>query len=49
MIRVLAIAAGLCAAALAIPNLIVLLGGRGPVTSHADRVPHAQAALVLGA
>jgi SanA protein len=49
MIRVLAIAAGLCAAALAIPNLIVLIGGRGPVMSHADRVPHAQAALVLGA
>ena len=31
------------------PNLIVWLGGRGPVTDEPARVPHAQAALVLGA
>ncbi len=35
--------------ALAVPNAIVWLGGRGPVTSDPARVPHAQAALVLGA
>ena len=33
----------------AIPNLIVWRGGRGDVTSKASEVPHAQAALVLGA
>jgi SanA protein len=33
----------------AIPNLIVWRGGRGDVTSDAAKVPHAQAALVLGA
>ena len=35
--------------AVAVPNLIVWLGGRTPVTSDAAKVPHAQAALVLGA
>ena len=49
MRRVLAVAVGLVIAAVAIPNLVVLLGGRGPVTSDPGRVPHAQAALVLGA
>jgi SanA protein len=33
----------------AIPNLIVWRGGRGDVASKASEVPHAQAALVLGA
>jgi SanA protein len=49
MKRVLAVAAGLVIAAVAIPNLVVWLGGRAPVTADAARVPHAQAALVLGA
>jgi vancomycin permeability regulator SanA len=49
MKRVLLAAAGLAIAAVAIPNLIVRLGGSGPVTSDPARVPHAQAALVLGA
>jgi SanA protein len=35
--------------AVGVPNLIVWLGGRTPVTSDVARVPHAQAALVLGA
>jgi SanA protein len=35
--------------ALGVPNLVVWLGGRGPVTDDAKQVPHAQAALVLGA
>jgi SanA protein len=35
--------------AVAVPNLIVWLGGRSPVTSDPAKVPHAQAALVLGA
>jgi SanA protein len=33
----------------AIPNLVVWRGGREPVTADAAKVPHAQAALVLGA
>jgi SanA protein len=32
-----------------VPNLIVWLGGRSPVTTDVAKVPHAQAALVLGA
>jgi SanA protein len=35
--------------AVAVPNLIVWLGGRSPVTTDVAEVPHAQAALVLGA
>jgi SanA protein len=35
--------------AVAVPNLIVWLGGRTPVTTDVAQVPHAQAALVLGA
>ena len=35
--------------AVAVPNLIVWLGGRTPVTTDTAKVPHAQAALVLGA
>jgi SanA protein len=35
--------------AVAVPNLVVWLGGRTPVTSDVRKVPHAQAALVLGA
>jgi SanA protein len=42
-------AAGLAIAAVAIPNLLVWRGGSGPVTSDPARVPHAEAALVLGA
>ncbi len=49
MRRALAVAAGLLVVALGLPNLIVWHGGREPVTSDAARVPHAQAALVLGA
>jgi len=44
---VLGVACGLLA--VGVPNLIVWLGGRTPVTSDAADVPHAQAALVLGA
>jgi SanA protein len=47
--RILAGAAGLVVAAVAIPNLVVWRGGSGPVTSDPAQVPHAQAALVLGA
>ena len=32
-----------------LPNLIVWLGGRTPVTTDTAKVPHAQVALVLGA
>jgi SanA protein len=46
--RLLAIAAGLIAAVLVLPNAVVLLGGKG-YTSRADEAPRAQAALVLGA
>jgi SanA protein len=35
--------------AVGVPNLIVWLGGRTPVTTDTAKVPHAQAALVLGA
>jgi SanA protein len=35
--------------ALGLPNLVVWLGGRGPTTDEPSKVPHAQAALVLGA
>jgi len=49
MRRVLAVAAGFLIVAIGLPNLVVWLGGHGPVTSEAARVPHAQAALVLGA
>ena len=35
--------------AVGVPNLIVWLGGRTPVTTDVAKVPHAQAALVLGA
>src|SRR4051812_24364191 len=49
MKRALVISAGLVTVALALPNLIVWLGGRAPVTSDTSQVPHAQAALVLGA
>ena len=48
MKRVVAIAAVFCIAALAVPNVIVGLGGRGS-TRNPQQVPHAQAALVLGA
>jgi SanA protein len=44
---VLGVVCGLLA--VAIPNLIVWLGGRTPVTTDTAKVPHAQAALVLGA
>jgi hypothetical protein len=40
---------GCAVLALGLPNLIVWLGGRSPVTSDVARVPHAQAALVLEA
>jgi SanA protein len=49
MRRVLLAAAGLAVAAVAVPNVLVALGGSGPVTSDPRQVPHAQAALVLGA
>jgi SanA protein len=49
MRRVAAIAAGFCVVALGVPNLIVWLGGKGPSTTETAKVPHAQAALVLGA
>ena len=48
MKRVVAIAAGFLIVALAVPNVLVFLGGRGSTTDTRD-VPHAQAALVLGA
>jgi SanA protein len=46
--RVLALAVGLVAAVLLVPQAIVLLGGKG-YTSDAHEAPKAQAALVLGA
>src|SRR4051812_46675806 len=49
MKRVLAIAAGFLITVVAIPNAIVLFGGKGPSTSDPEAVPHAQVALVLGA
>ena len=48
MKRVVAIAAGFLIVALAVPNVLVFLGGRGSTTDTRE-VPHAQAALVLGA
>src|SRR3954470_7522581 len=49
MRRALAIAAGFCVTATALPNAIVWRGGHSPVTTDANQVPRAQAALVLGA
>ena len=49
MKRVLAIAAGFLIVVVGASNLIVWLGGRSPVTTDTSKVPHAQAALVLGA
>jgi SanA protein len=49
MKRALLAAVGLVIAAVAIPNLLVWHGGDAPVTNDPARVPHAQAALVLGA
>jgi SanA protein len=49
MKRALAAAAGLLTAVVAVPNAVVWLGGHSPVTSDPSKVPHAQAALVLGA
>jgi SanA protein len=48
MKRALAIAAGFLITVLVLSNVVVLLGGRG-ATRDAGQVPHAQAALVLGA
>jgi SanA protein len=42
-------AVGVVALGLGLPNGVVWLGGRGPVTDAPARVPRAQAALVLGA
>jgi SanA protein len=47
--RAILAGAVLAIVAVAIPNLIVWRGGRQPVTADAAKVPHAQAALVLGA
>jgi SanA protein len=49
MKRLLAIAAGLLVVLVGGANLIVWLGGRSPVTQDPQKVPKAQAALVLGA
>src|SRR5262245_17275252 len=49
MKRALAIAAGFMVTLIVAANVIVWLGGKGPVTQKTARVPHAQAALVLGA
>jgi len=49
MRRTLAVAAGFLIVAVGLPNLVVWIGGRSPVTDEPARVPHAQAALVLGA
>src|SRR4051812_49565636 len=48
MKRALVIAAGFLIVVLAVPNAVVALGGRGSTTQTED-VPHAQAAVVLGA
>lgn len=48
MKRALAIAAGFLITVFVLSNVVVLLGGRG-ATRDAEQVPHAQAALVLGA
>jgi SanA protein len=49
MKRVLAIAAGFLVVVVCASNAIVWLGGRSPVTTDTGKLPHAQAALVLGA
>jgi SanA protein len=49
MKRIALAGAVLVFALVAIPNLIVWRGGRQPVTGDPAKVPHAQAALVLGA
>jgi SanA protein len=49
MKRALVIAVGFLATVIAIPNAIVLFGGKGPSTDDQQNVPHAQVALVLGA
>jgi SanA protein len=49
MRRLIVIAVVLVVVVLVGPNVLVLLGGKGPMTAHATEVPHAQAALVLGA
>jgi hypothetical protein len=49
MRRALVAAVGVVVLGLGLPNAIVWLGGYGPVTDRPARVPHAQAALVLGA
>ena len=49
MRRAILAGAVLAIVVVAIPNLIVWRGGRGDVTSVPAKVPHAQAALVLGA
>ncbi len=49
MRRAIVAGAVVAIALVAIPNLIVWRGGRGDVTGDAAKVPHAQAALVLGA
>jgi len=46
--RAFAIAVGFFATVLLLPNAVIALGGRGS-TSDTQEVPHAQAALVLGA
>ncbi len=49
MRRAILAGAVLAIVAVAIPNLVVWRGGREPVTADTAKVPHAQAALVLGA
>jgi SanA protein len=49
MRRLIALGAVCGTLAVAVPNLIVWLGGRSPITTDVAKVPHAQAALVLGA
>jgi SanA protein len=49
MKRAIAIGSGFVVTVLAVANIVVWLGGRSPVTTDTSKVPHAQAALVLGA
>ena len=49
MKRLVALGVIFSLALVGLPNLVVWLGGRSPVTTDTARVPHAQAALVLGA
>jgi SanA protein len=49
MKRAVLAAAGLLVVVVAVGNLVVWLGGRGPVTNDPAKVPKAQVALVLGA